>query len=302
MDAITLDQFAVFLAVVEEGSFAAAARKLGRAQSAVTYAIQKLEDQSGVPLFDRTSYRPGLTEEGRALLPRVRRIMDDLREFRVQAQAVSKGIEAELVLLVETFLSLSMFASALHQFHVNFPMVQLRIIAVRPQDASQQLSEHQADLGLFLLSPEPEPALESRMVTELDFVAVAVPEHPLAQLPPHFPRDAMREHLQIVVSNPKAARNARNFGVVGVNQWHVSEVRLRHDLIKEGLGWGSMPRPMVENELADGSLVELHPAEWGSSNIMPKFKVVVAKLKEHALGPAGTFLMSALSTPHGAGR
>ncbi len=295
MEAITLDQFAVFLAVVEEGSFAAAARKLGRAQSAVTYAVQKLEDQTGVPLFDRSSYRAGLTEEGRALLPRVRRIMDDLGEFRVQAQAVSKGIEAELVLLVETFLSLSMFAPALHRFHADFPMVQLRIIAVRPQDASRQLRDHQADLGLFLLSPEPEPALVSRLVTELDFVAVAAPGHPLAQLPPQFPRDAMRDHLQIVVSNPKAASNARNFGVIGVNQWHVSEVRLRHDLIKEGIGWGSMPRPMVEKELAQGSLVELRPAEWGASNVMPSFKVVVAKLKENALGPAATFLMNALS-------
>jgi DNA-binding transcriptional LysR family regulator len=132
-------------------------------------------------------------------------------------------------------------------------------------------------------------------VTELDFVAVAAPGHPLAHLPPQFPRDAMRDHLQIVVSNPKAASNTRNFGVIGVNQWHVSEVRLRHDLIKEGIGWGSMPRPMVEKELAQGSLVELQPAEWGSSNVMPSFKVVVAKLKENALGPAATFLMNALS-------
>ncbi len=297
MDAITLDQFAVFLAIVEEGSFAAAARKLGRAQSAVTYAVQKLEDQTGVALFDRTSYRPTLTEEGRALLPRVRRIMDDLTEFRVQAQAVSKGVEAELVLLVETFLPLSMFADALRRFHAEFPMVQVRFIAVRPQDASQQLVDHQADLGLFLLSPDPEPALESRWVTTLDFIPVAAPDHPLAHLPPHFPKEAMRDHLQIVVSNPKAASTARDYGVIGVNQWRVSEVRLRCDLIKQGLGWGSMPRPMVEADLEQGLLVELHPAEWGSSNVLPSFNVVVSKLKATALGPAGTLLFDTLPDP-----
>jgi DNA-binding transcriptional LysR family regulator len=75
MDALTIDQFAVFAAIAKEGSFAAAARRMNRAQSAITYAIQKLEDQSGVELFDRSSYRPVLTEAGKALLPRALRIL-----------------------------------------------------------------------------------------------------------------------------------------------------------------------------------------------------------------------------------
>lgn len=299
MDAITLDQFKVFLAVVEEGSFAAAARKLGRAQSAITYAVQKLEDQSGVELFDRAAYRPSLTDEGRALLPRVRRIMEDVGEFRVQAQSMAKGIEAELILVVESFLPLSMFMPALRRFHGEYPMVQLRINAVRPQDASQQLLENNADLGLFLLSPKSEPDLESMLIREIDFVAVATPDHPLAALPPHFPKEAMRDHLQIVVSNPKAVNDGTAYGVVGVNQWRVSDVRLRYDLVKNGIGWGSMPRPMVEADLSRGDLVELRPAQWDSSNTMPRFKTVVAKRKDKALGPAGSFLMATLL--HGSG-
>lgn len=296
MDAITLDQFTVFLAIVEEGSFAAAARKLGRAQSAVTYAVQKLEDQSGVILFDRASYRPSLTEEGRALLPRVRRIIDDLGEYRVQAHAMSKGVEAKLILVVETFLPLSMFAPALCRFQAEFPMVQLRIVSIKPQDAYAQLQEHNADLGLFLLSPYPEPSIESHLVTEMDFAAVVTPDHPLAKLAAGFPKEAMRDHLQIVVSDPKAPADARNFGVVGVNQWRVSDVRLRYDLIKQGLGWGSMPRPMVEDDIARGQLVGLQPAQWDNSDTMPRFRVVVAKLREKALGPSGTFLMNAMIT------
>jgi len=295
MDAITLDQFTVFLTIVEEGSFAAAARKLGRAQSAITYAVLKLEDQSGVQLFDRTAYRPILTEQGRALLPRIRRIMDDVGEFRVQAQSIVKGVEAELILVVETFLPLSMFMPTLHRFHSEFPMVQLRINAVRPQDASRQLLDHRADLGLFLLSPKPEPDLESLLITELDFVAVAAPGHPLAKLPPQFEKEAMRDHLQIVVSDPKPVSDSTAYGVVGVNQWRVSDVRLRYDLIRNGIGWGSMPRPMVDADLAQGDLVELRPAQWDSSDTMPRFKTVIAKRKDNALGPAGNFLMTTMA-------
>ena len=64
MDGLTLDQIRLFLAVVDEGSFSRAAKSLRRAQSAVTYGVQKLEAQIGLPLFDRATYRPTLTEAG----------------------------------------------------------------------------------------------------------------------------------------------------------------------------------------------------------------------------------------------
>ena len=65
LDSLTLDQIRIFLAVNDTGSFSKAAKQLNRAQSAVTYGIQKLEAQFGIPLFDRTAYRPALTEAGR---------------------------------------------------------------------------------------------------------------------------------------------------------------------------------------------------------------------------------------------
>jgi DNA-binding transcriptional LysR family regulator len=82
-DGLTLDQLQVFLAVAESGSFSAAARMLGRAQSAVTYAVQRLEQQVGTQLFDRSGYRPTLSAAGQALLPRARRIAEDIDLFKV---------------------------------------------------------------------------------------------------------------------------------------------------------------------------------------------------------------------------
>jgi len=99
-DGLSLDQLRVFVAVVETGSFSAAARALHRAQSAVTYAIQKLEAQVGTEVFDRSSYRPTLSREGRLLLPQARRIVDDVGRFRAMAQNMSRGMEAEVRLLV----------------------------------------------------------------------------------------------------------------------------------------------------------------------------------------------------------
>lgn len=295
MDAITFDQFTVFLTVVEEGSFAAAARKLGRVQSAITYATQKLEEQCGMELFDRTAYRPTLTAQGRALLPRIQRVLDNVAEFRVQAQSMAQGVEPELVLAIDGFLPLSLITPALKQFHAEFPMVQLRINAVWSLDAPQQLVDKDADLGVFLRMPGLPSELENKVVDEIDLVAVAAPGHPLSKLPPGFSSETMRDHLQIVVSNPKMVRDAQAFGVVGVNQWRVSEVRLRHDLIKAGIGWGSMPSPMVKAEIARGELVALAPAQWDSSDKMPRLTIIIARRKDKAMGPAATFLMSAIS-------
>src|SRR5690349_3791458 len=140
MDSLTLDQFAVFAAVVAEGSFAAAARRMNRAQSAITYAIQKLEEQSGVALFDRSAYRPELTEAGRALLPRARRILDDVDDFRLQARGVTEGIEAELSLVVDAFAP-DFLAPALKDFNEVFPLVQLRLAIEFFQATAQALED-----------------------------------------------------------------------------------------------------------------------------------------------------------------
>jgi len=102
MTPLTLDQIQVFLAVVDEGSFAKAATRLNRARSAVTYAIQKLEAQIGFPLFDRTAYRPVLSEAGRTLLWRARRISEEAGAFQQSAQSLASGLEAELTIVMDS--------------------------------------------------------------------------------------------------------------------------------------------------------------------------------------------------------
>src|ERR1700746_922483 len=102
LDSLTLDQIRLFLTVADAGSFSKAAKQLNRAQSAVTYGIQKLEAQFGIPLFDRTAYRPTLTEAGCALLPRARRIADETNAFRDTARSLASGLEAELTILLDS--------------------------------------------------------------------------------------------------------------------------------------------------------------------------------------------------------
>jgi DNA-binding transcriptional LysR family regulator len=124
---LTLDQFLTFTTVAEEGSFSATARRMNRAQSAVTYAIQKLEDQLGLLVFDRSSYRPTLTEAGAALLPRAIRIMREVEAFSDQARGITQGLEPELPLVVDAMFPMPRIVDALRVFGERYPTVPTRI-------------------------------------------------------------------------------------------------------------------------------------------------------------------------------
>src|SRR5258705_13406730 len=101
LDAVTLDQLRTFVAAAEEGSFSAAARKLRRAQSAVSQTVANLEGQLRVQLFDRGGRYPRLTDEGHALLRDARAVAEHMDSFKAHARSIHEGLEPELSVVVD---------------------------------------------------------------------------------------------------------------------------------------------------------------------------------------------------------
>lgn len=291
MDSLTLDQFAVFAAVVDAGSFAAAARRMNRAQSAITYAIQKLEEQSGVVLFDRAAYRAELTEAGRALLPRARRILDDVNDFRLQAAGVTQGVEAELSLVLDAFAPESL-ATVLKEFREAFPLVTLRITVEFFQATRNALLEGTVDLALMTASTPLPAEIERVQCGEIELVAVAAADHPLAKIKGRFAPELLRDHLQLVLSSRSEVFDRRDYGIHAVRHWRIADMNLRHKLLLAGVGWCSMPRNLVAADLKAGRLVALKPLRWEGSDRMPRFPLVIAHRRDKALGPAARWLIA----------
>lgn len=295
MDALTLDQFQVFTAVVEEGSFSAAARRLNRAQSAVTYAIQKLEEQSGVELFDRSAYRPALTEAGRALSPRAQQILQELAAYRAQARGMAEGLEPELSLVVDSMFPIPALAGALHEFQSEFPSVVTRIYVESIGAAVQPLLEGSVDLGLVLAMAAGGEELERLRVADIPLLIVAAPTHPLTKVKGAIPVDVLRQHLQLVLTDRSALTRGRDHGVVATRTWRLADLGAKRAMLMAGLGWGSMPRHFVEDDLADGRLVSLRPEEWDGFEAMPVLSAVLAYKRRRELGPAGRWMLGRLS-------
>lgn len=294
MDTLTLAQLEVFLAVVERGSFSAAARALGRAQSAVTYSIQNLEEEAGVPLFDRSAYRPVLSVAGRALLPRAQRIVDDVVAFRSQARGMAGGLEPELTLVVEAMFPMCLLLQALTEFQTRFPTVQTRVRVETLGAAVETLLNETADIGVVVAFSERVDELVGAEITQVELVAVAAPGHPLAALPGMLEDDVLSEHVQLVLTDRSDLTRGQDKGVVSLRTWRLADLGAKHAMLLAGLGWGSMPRHMVADDLAAGRLKELRAARWDGRQGMPRLPLMAVRRKAAVLGPAGTWLIERL--------
>ena len=127
LDAVTLDQLRTFVAAAEEGSFSAAARKLRRAQSAVSQTVANLEGQLRVQLFDRGGRYPRLTDEGHALLQDARAVAEYMDSFKAHARSIHEGLEPELSVVVDVMYPMAGLTRAAAFSRKVYPHTPLRL-------------------------------------------------------------------------------------------------------------------------------------------------------------------------------
>jgi DNA-binding transcriptional LysR family regulator len=271
----TLDQLNILLAIVDTGSFAAAARKSNRAVSAISYGISNLEAQLGVTLFDREgTRRPKLTEAGRAVLIEARAAALVIDGLRAKVKGLLEGLEAEVDLAVDVMLPSERLGQILRGFRAEFPTVQLRL--------------HVEALGVGLSGPLSAgvPGIESRLAGSVPMVPVAAPDHPLGRMTP-IPPGAGREHIQLVLTDRSRFTEGQDFSVTSTKTWRLSDLGAKHALLREGIGWGNMPLPMIEADLVAGTLVRLAlPDHVGGTY---RFSGIWCRAKPP--GPAATWLL-----------
>lgn len=294
LDALTLDQIDLFLIVVETGSFSGAARHTRRSASAVTYMIQKMEQQLGVELFDRSSYRAALTEAGKNLLPRARRVSAEMKALRVAARGMASGLEADLSLAVDSMFPMSVLSRHLELFQHEFPTVQLRLFVETFGVARQMVENKEAIIGLTSDAAPDNPAIIATPILSIELVLVASPRHPLTQVKGPIDTDALREHRQLVVTDRSRATTAHDWSVYSGTTWRLGDIHTKHSLLKSGIGFGSMPHHMVRDDLEHGTLVPLNVT--GVSEMIAPIPIALIQKADTALGPAARWLSSRLSS------
>lgn len=288
-----VDQLEVFLAIAESGSFSAAAKRLGRAVSAVTYGLNNLESHYQITLFDRSGYRPQLTDEGHALLQDAEIIFRRIDRLNARISALRDESDVEIKLAVDAGFDHSLLGRAISELMAEFPHVNLRLKTVHEANAIKELQDGKAQIALLPLQASlPGKGIDGRDIALAQHRIVAAPSHPLASLPDGFPLSALDDHRQIIVTAPDIDMRNLDYRVHVTDVMIVDSFEMQIDLIRRGVVWGFAMAHHVEADVAAGRLRQLHCAAVEHPGILRFGAVWLVKTPP---GPAATRLLDLIS-------
>lgn len=257
LDGITLHQLQCFEAVVSEGSFQAAAEKLQRAQPTVSASVKNLENQLQLSLLDRSGYRVTLTAEGRSFYERTRVFLHEAKRLRDHAAQLAMGEESELRVVIGDVSPLPETLALLRRFFDGCPGTKLHLHFEAISGPWERLFDAEADL-IFHYVEKGDPRLEFVDLFTVNIVPVVAPNFLRFPISESITPEQMRDYVQCVIRDSATHSAPRNYFLVeGARSWTVSDQLMKKELILQGMGWGHMPRFLVEQNLRDGSLLQI---------------------------------------------
>jgi DNA-binding transcriptional LysR family regulator len=241
--AFSSDTVLLFLAVLDHGSFSAAARALKRVPSAVSMAIANLEAELALQLFDRSGREPQPTAAARALEPQARQLALQLRELDAHALALTQGLEERLTLAIAPELLSARWSGPLARLAAQYPLLDVEVLVAPQSDALALLHTGRVQLALVFERPKLDGREGFQQVGDETLVAVAAP--------------LGEAHLvatrQVVIAG-RDAGVADTRVLFGRHLWHTDSPEAACGLLEAGLGWGWLPRSIVQWRLDAGSL------------------------------------------------
>ena len=257
------DQVPLFLAVLDEGSFSAAARKLGRVPSAISMAIAQLEAELDLQLFERRSREPVPTAAARALEPQARLLAEQLQLLNWQAQALHAGLEERLTLAIAPELLATHWSEPLNQLVQEFPALAIEVLAAPQTDALELLHAGRAHLALVFERPAMDGREGFQEMGRETLVAVMSPQFaPWQQaLAEHGPQarlsvEQLAATRQVLVASRDPQQTDPRF-VFARQLWRTDSHQAALSLIGAGMAWGWLPKGLIEAHISAGALMEI---------------------------------------------
>lgn len=275
----TLEQWAILAAVVDHGGFAQAATALHKSQSAVSYAIARLQESLDIALLVVEGRKAVLTGHGRILLQRARPLLRDLHALESHALQLKQGWEPELTLVVDAAYPRQRLLEVVSEIEKRCPSTQIQLSDAVLSGAEEAITRALADLVVTSRIPS---GFLGDLLFEVTFVAVAAPTHALFDYGVLLNREHLARYAQIVLRD-SGRLNPRDEGWLGANRrFTVSSMEASCAMVQAGLGYAWLPLHLVEDDIATGLLKPL-PLVAGQTRSVPLYLVMV---RPDDVGPA----------------
>jgi DNA-binding transcriptional LysR family regulator len=280
---VSLEQWRALIAVVDAGGYAQAAEALHKSQSAVTYAVQKLESLLDVKAFEIHGRKAMLTPTGQLLYRRARALLDEAGGLEKAARSLSAGWEAEIRLAVEILFPTWLILDCLDRFGTEAPDTRIELIESVISGTHEALLNAQVDLAIANAIP---PGFSGDPLIRLRLIPAASPDHALHRLTRKVTLKDMRLHRQLVVRETGLSR-ASQTPVEAPQRWTVSNMSTSIIAARAGYGFAWLPEYKIRDELAAGTLKPL-PLREGAERFVELYLVYADR---DAAGP-GTLRMA----------
>lgn len=272
-------QIKVFLAVVRNGTIAAAARELNRSRTTVSTVLAALEDELGVSLFERTGNQLQLTQIGSAIVTDCRRFDQVAGQIRARCQHHLSGAESVLRIARDDSIPEPVWRDILRRLKARFPQTSLSVYLASPRELPLLVSRQSVDVAYGLM---PELLSEGyqwfRELADVRMLTVSAPEHPLSQLK-RVTQDDLINHTQVTLAFMHNTRVEAESPETA-NYLAFTQYELIRDAVIDGTGWADLPLPLIADALHQQQLttVRHRSAKW--------WKVFSALESEQAQGGA----------------
>jgi DNA-binding transcriptional LysR family regulator len=256
---ISLEQWRALRAVVDAGGYAQAAEVLHKSQSAVTYAVQKIEALLAVKIFAVIGRRARLTPTGEVLYRRAKALLEEAGALETAAGSLAAGWEAELRLAVEIIFPTWLLLQCFARFGEEQPQTRIELHETVLSGTDEALIQRRVDFAICSQVP---PGFSGDLLMRVQFVAAAHPQHPLHQLGRELTMQDLRKHRHLVIRDTGSQRRSGSW--VGSEQvWTVSNKATSIHAAVMGQGFAWFPEDTVRDELERGMLKALPLREGG---------------------------------------
>ncbi|TYL47996.1 LysR family transcriptional regulator [Marinomonas sp. IMCC 4694] len=250
---IDIAELLTFIKVAETASFSQAATQLFVTQPAISKRISALESKLGVRLFDRIGRQVQLTEAGLRLLPKARKMAEDLLDIQRSMSLQMLDVSGELKLSTSHHVGLHRLPKSLKCFQQNFPSAQLEIEFSQSEEAYQDVLKGRAELGIITLSHKDNPLIESLPIWSDPLTCVVSNDHPLARST-NLTLLELAQHACVLPNKNTFTRQIAEqaFGKQGLKpkvRMNTNNLETLAMLVGIGWGWSLLPSTLVDDKL-----------------------------------------------------